>query len=334
MHDQEKDGARRRLLQIFKQGIGGVGVHIVSGIDDDHTVAAVMRRHRQEAVDAADLVHGEQGRELLRLVIVGASEMEDRRVRAHGDLPKKRRGTIGDGERLGRLIGRRVKKQVVRDVIGQCGLADAAWPGQQQCMRQLARPIGAGNRCHRVRMTGEDRVLRRLGDTFQRIVLFGCDAFKSHCASPLGLCSAILASSAANTAAVTMCSTLSSASDASMTMQRSGSCRAMARNASRRRWWVSSVSFSKRSASPSPRRAEARLQADLGVDVEDQRQVGHHAVHGDAFELLDERTSLFSAFALVNARRIEEAVAKHDCAPTDGGAYYLLDMVGACRGEQ
>ena len=44
--------------RFFKQRVGGVGVHVVGRIDDDDAVAAVMRGHRQESVDLADLVDG------------------------------------------------------------------------------------------------------------------------------------------------------------------------------------------------------------------------------------------------------------------------------------
>ena len=63
MGDQHEHRARRRLLEILQQRVGGVDVHVVGGIDDDDTVAAVMRGHGQEAVDAPDLVDGHDGLE-------------------------------------------------------------------------------------------------------------------------------------------------------------------------------------------------------------------------------------------------------------------------------
>lgn len=45
----------------FLQRIGGIDVHIVGGIDDDHAVAAVMGGQAEEAPDAPHLVDGQRG---------------------------------------------------------------------------------------------------------------------------------------------------------------------------------------------------------------------------------------------------------------------------------
>ena len=144
MRDQKEDRTRRRFFQILQQGIGGIGVHVVSGIDDHHTVAAVMRCHRQEAVDAPDLIDRQQRREFLSLVIEWPGQVQDRRMRAHGDLSEQGRSRIGDGKRIGRALGYRMRKQVMRNMVCQRRLADAARPGQQHRMRQLAGAICAG----------------------------------------------------------------------------------------------------------------------------------------------------------------------------------------------
>ena len=71
------------------------------------------------------------------------------------------------------------------------------------------------------------------------------------------------------------------------------------------------------------------LQAYLGVDVEDQRHVRHHAIYRDALDVLDKSPRLLAAVALINARRIEEAIAKHDGTALDCRADHLLNVIGA-----
>lgn len=114
-----------------------------------------------------------------------------------------------------------------------------------------------------------------------------------------------------------------------MMTQRSGSSAAMARYASRRRRWMSSVSFSKRSATSLPRRACALCRPSSGVDVENQRHIRHHAVHRYFFQPGHEFGIEIAGDALVDTAGIEEAVAQNDRAAGDGRPYHLLDMVGA-----
>ena len=76
MGDQNEERTRGRLFKILQQRIGSVGVHVVCRIDDDDPVAAVMRGHREEFVDLADLVDGNDRLERFGLVVDRASEVQ------------------------------------------------------------------------------------------------------------------------------------------------------------------------------------------------------------------------------------------------------------------
>ena len=46
--EEQEDCPRRRLFQRFQQGVGGVAVHVVGGVDDGHARAAAGRRSVKE----------------------------------------------------------------------------------------------------------------------------------------------------------------------------------------------------------------------------------------------------------------------------------------------
>ena len=75
-------------------------------------------------------------------------------------------------------------------------------------------------------------------------------------------------------------------------------------------------------------------QPGPGRQIDQDRQVGHHAVDGDALECPDEARLQIACHALIDPGRIDEAVAKHDLAGRNRRPDHLLDVVAARRGEQ
>ena len=57
-------------------------------------------------------------------------------------------------------------------------LADALRTGQDERVGQLSSGESASKHCPCFRMTEENRILGRFRNAIQRIVLFGCNAFK------------------------------------------------------------------------------------------------------------------------------------------------------------
>ena len=235
MSDQNENGSRRRFFQILQQCVGGVGVHVVGRIDDDHTITAVMRSHRKEAIDPPDLLDGNDRLEALGLFICRAGQMQHRGVRADGDLAKQGRCRIRRREFGRRVAICREFQQMISQVESKRSLADAGRAGKQQCVRQLAGAIGRSQHRSCLPVADQARVLRRLGNAVQRVMLLGCDPFEHHASCVRSREAWERASSAAKTVAVTTFSTASASAEASMTTQRSGSFSAMARNAFLRR---------------------------------------------------------------------------------------------------
>ena len=176
-HEQR---ARRRLLEVLQQRVGGVDVHVVGRIDDDDAVAAVMGRQRQKTADPADLVDGQRGLEALGLVVERARQMQARR-----DAPRSPPGGIGSlPDRDGSSCAGAARRpgcceQMMRQVEGQRRLADAARSGRNQRVRQLAGAIGARPAALRQRHgRTAAAVLGRLGHAVERVVLLRCDALE------------------------------------------------------------------------------------------------------------------------------------------------------------
>ncbi len=69
-------------------------------------------------------------------------------------------------------------------------------------------------------------------------------------------------------------------------------------------------------------------------NVEDQRQVGHHAIDGDALQCLDEVRFQIACRALIDTRGIEKAVAEHHGTLVQCRTDHLFDVVVACCGKQ
>src|SRR3954466_5812570 len=114
-------------------------------------------------------------------------------------------------------------QKMVRQMKGECRLADAVRSGKDQRMRQLAGPVCGGQHRRDLGMADQPWCFRRLRHAVQRVVLLRGDAFEDHAGAACFLGAGIRSSSAANTAAVTTCSTVSGSAEASMTMQRCGS---------------------------------------------------------------------------------------------------------------
>ena len=74
-------------------------------------------------------------------------------------------------------------------------------------------------------------------------------------------------------------------------------------------------SASNRSGAPLPRRAAARLQADLDGHVENDGQVRLEIADGDALHGVEHAGRDLPQPALISARRIEEPVAQHPDVP-------------------
>ena len=82
----------------------------------------------------------------------------------------------------------------------------------------------------------------------------------------------------------------------------------------RRFSWNSSVSASKRSAAPLPRRRVGARQPDVRRHVEDEGEIGHGGADGDALQAADQLRVDLAERALIDAGRIDEAVADHPFA--------------------
>jgi len=57
--DQKYHRVRRRLLEQFQQRVGGVHVHLVSGVDDHHPASAIGDGESEKGSEFAHLVHGD-----------------------------------------------------------------------------------------------------------------------------------------------------------------------------------------------------------------------------------------------------------------------------------
>ena len=225
-----RDGGSSRF---FSKRIGGVGVHVVGRIDDDHPVAAVMRGHRQEAVDPPDLVDGDDRLEALGLLVWGRV-----RCKTEGCAPMaiwRNRAEPGSGmaSSTGALSCTRILQQMIGEVKGQRRLADAERAGKAAahaaaCRRDRPPPASTPPRRGRTEHGFSD------GSGMPSSVSCCSGAMRSNIKPPAPLPGSACdrASSAAKTAAVTTFSTASASAEASMTMQRSGSFSAMARKAS------------------------------------------------------------------------------------------------------
>ena len=66
-----------RLFQILEQRIGSVGVHIVCRVDDDHTIATVVRRQRQKPADTPNLLHCDYSFEAFGLLVCRSCQMQN-----------------------------------------------------------------------------------------------------------------------------------------------------------------------------------------------------------------------------------------------------------------
>ncbi len=76
------------------------------------------------------------------------------------------------------------------------------------------------------------------------------------------------------------------------------------------------------------------LEADAGRQIENHGQIRHDAVDRHTLEALDEALLEIAGDALVDARGIHEAVAKHDRALFERWADDLFDVVAAGRGKE
>ena len=120
-----------------------------------------------------------------------------------------------------------------------------------------------------------------------------------------------------------------------MTAQRSGSARAIARNASRSVSWKARPSLSNRSASsPSPRRAAARARPLGDRQIQDQGQIRPAGADRDALQAGEQLRVELAGRALIGARRIGEAVANHPVAAAQRRRDRRVDMVDARGAEQ
>ena len=75
-------------------------------------------------------------------------------------------------------------------------------------------------------------------------------------------------------------------------------------------------------------------EADLGGNVDDDREVGHDVAHGETVDLGDGIGGEIARDALVHGGGIEETVAEDDLAGHEGGGDDLADELGAGRGEE
>ncbi len=85
---------------------------------------------------------------------------------------------------------------------------------------------------------------------------------------------------------------------------------------------------------PSPRRSDARRRPSSGSMSKISVMSGMTPLTRYTLDLVQKRGIDGAGGALVDARRIDEAVAKHDLAAPERRADHLLDMVGARGGKQ
>ncbi len=182
MRDQHEERAWRRLFKILEQRIGCIGVHVVCGIDDGDAVGAVMRGHRQEPVDLADLVDGDHGLEALGLFVDGSRQVQHGRMRSLRNLAEQRRSWFTWRKSRRRLARHGIGQQVLREMEREGRLADAGWSGQQQRMMQLAGAVRGRNLHHRFVVTDKQRVLGGLCNARDRVELFGGETLEAHAA--------------------------------------------------------------------------------------------------------------------------------------------------------
>ena len=161
--DQQKQRARRRLLQNLEQRVGGVGVEFVHRIDDADPPAGdgggrTEKRNRlARFIDGDDAPHHP-------FVVGGALQRQQAAMAARHHLPRHR--MIGIEVEAGRALHRRQRRlgigeHELRHAVGQRRLADALRAADQPGMRNLAALVGTQQRRLCRRMAVEPRGLAR-----------------------------------------------------------------------------------------------------------------------------------------------------------------------------
>ena len=138
---QKQNGSWWRLFQGLEKRIGGMAVHILGTVDDDHPPAPFRRRQGEEARDLADVGSDDLCAQALAAIVELALHGEEVRVPARGDTLEQGVGGVGPKPLSGiRILA---EQTVLRGVlpapgekpagepVGQCRLADALGAGQQ-----------------------------------------------------------------------------------------------------------------------------------------------------------------------------------------------------------
>ena len=223
---QQKHRAPGRFLQRLENGIGGVAVHVLGAVDDDHPPAALGRRQAQEGADATDIADDDLAARLLAFLIIAPRQGLEVAMAAGGD-PLEHRMFGRDVKARGRACEQvplgGPGKHETGEAISQGRLADAAHPRYQPRVVQPVGAIGPEQRTLGLAVADEFGI----GVRWWRRYGFGVVHRK-------------LTPRRSPTVARIFASTSSMAPSALMTAHLSGSRRAMSRNPSRRRRWKAS----------------------------------------------------------------------------------------------
>ena len=140
---QDEQHARRRFFEIFQQGIRGIGVHRLGGVNDDHAPAALMGGHAGKVGQPAHLVDGNLlagflagcGLRIIAFLAILAQRLRLQqakvRVRALGK-PVARRALSAGKTGFIRLLAQQAPGEIHR----QIELADPFASLEQQTMRR------------------------------------------------------------------------------------------------------------------------------------------------------------------------------------------------------
>ena len=231
--DQQQQRVCRRFLQYLQDRVGGVAVHLIDTVDHHHAPALAGCRLVQETGDAPSILDDDLAAFLLGAFVDAAFHAQQIGMAGRRDLPEHGAGGIDFKIARGQIVGRRrITEQgrtVVRfaadtaiqgeagDAVGETRLADPGRAGDQPGMRQFPALTG-----------GQEGRLRRLLSHQQRVGagLRPGLIFRAHdLSSPKRVA----------TASRIAVATVSISAVASITTQRSGSCRAISRKPSRSR---------------------------------------------------------------------------------------------------